>query len=580
VFDQDPQRVCILQGPVAVKHAKVADEPIKDMLESVESGLVAKFLEKFYGGDESKVPTIDYIGAPPAVEPAGIVEKHGIRIEETETGATITLAQSLPPVSAWMELLAGPQVSWLRAALTSTNVVQGSSYVDNPLKRIFAPRRGQVVSVQLKDGQPSSVILFGGARSHGIHDPSFKAVELTYDASSSRISLTMFEERTGSSIPLSLAFEYKPSMGYAPIHEVSDGRNWRIKEFYWKLWFGDDETLPEIYMRDTFVGPEVTITAEAVERFCAVVGNQGEHFKSTRNERVQAPMDFAIVTGWQAIMRAIFPKSVDGDLLKLVHLSNGFKMVEGATPLHVGDVCKAEARIASVINGDSGKTVKVVGFVLRDDKPVIEVTSSFLYRGAFTDYQNTFEIVEEPEYIVKVDSDVNVGVLSSKEWFEWDDDAEPLKSGTNLIFRVKSEYKYKAKATFSSVSVEGSAYVRNQLKELVKVATISYSTGHAHGNLVLSYLSRHGEVKGEVNKLDGAGYALTSSAVPSTFIAPVTNEPYSKISGDFNPIHINPYFSDYAVLPGTITHGLWSSAATRKYVENVVAQGRPERVHQ
>lgn len=572
--------MCILQGPVAAKHAKVANEPIKDMLGGVESGLVAKFLEKYYGGDESKVPTIDYIGAPPAVEPVGIVEKHGIQIDETDSGATLKLGQSLPPVSAWMELLAGPQVSWLRAALTSTNVVQGGAYVDNPMKRIFAPRCGQVVSIQLKDGQPSQVSLSGGARSHGIHDPNFKAVELTFDPSSSRIALTMFEERTGSSIPLSLAFEYKPSMGYAPIHEVSEGRNWRIKEFYWKLWFGDNEVLPEIDIRDTFQGPEVTITAEAVERFCTVVGNQSEQFKTARNERVQAPMDFAIVTGWQAIMKAIFPKSVDGDLLKLVHLSNGFKMVEGASPLHVGDICKAEARIASVINSDSGKTVKVSGFVLRDGKPVIEVTSSFLYRGAFTDYQNTFEIVEEPEYTVKVGSTIDVGVLSSKEWFEWDNDAEPLKPGTKLVFKVRSEYKYKAKATYSSVSVEGSAYIRNQLKELVKVATVSYSTGHAHGNLVISYLSRHGEAQGEVKKFEGNGYSLTSAAVPSTFIAPATNEPYSKISGDFNPIHINPYFSDYAVLPGTITHGLWSSAATRKYVENVVAQGRPERVHQ
>ncbi|CUA68512.1 fatty acid synthase subunit beta, fungi type [Rhizoctonia solani] len=551
VFDQDPQRVCILQGPVAVKHTKVADEPIKDILDNVESGLVSKFLEKYYDGDESKV---GYIGAQPTSEDA------------------------TPPVSVGeLPSLRDP---WLRAALTSINVVQGGSYIDNPLKRIFAPRRGQNASVRRENGQIYQVAVTGAARSHGANDSSFKAIELTFDPSSSRISLTIFEERNGSKIPLQLAFDYKPSMGYAPIHEVTEGRNWRIKEFYWKLWFGDNETLPEIDIRDTFVGPEVTITAEAVERFCAVVGNQGEQFKSARYERVQAPMDFAIVTGWQAIMKSIFPKAVDGDLLKLVHLSNGFKMVEGATPLLVGDVCKAEARIASVTNSDSGKTVKVTGFVLRDGKPVIEVTSSFLYRGAFTDYQNTFEIVEEPEYVVKIGSAVDVGVLNSKEWFEWDNDSQPLEPGTTLIFKVKSEYKYKAKATYSSVAVEGNAYIRNQLKELVKVATVSYSIDHAHGNPVLSYLSRHGEVQGDVKKFDGNGYTLTSSAVSSSFIAPATNEPYSKISGDFNPIHINPYFSDYAALPGTITHGMWSSAATRKYVENVVAQGRPERVLQ
>ena len=89
------------------------------------------------------------------------------------------------------------------------------------------------------------------------------------------------------------------SQGFAPIHEIATGRNQRIKEFYWKLWYGDNETLPSIDLREKFVGPEVTIKAEDVEQFCAVVGNQGEAFKAARTDKVQAPMDFAIVTGWQ-----------------------------------------------------------------------------------------------------------------------------------------------------------------------------------------------------------------------------------------------------------------------------------------
>lgn len=36
----------------------------------------------------------------------------------------------------------------------------------------------------------------------------------------------------------------------------------------------------------------------------------------------KAPMDFAIVAGWQALATAILPKEIDGDLLRLVHLSN------------------------------------------------------------------------------------------------------------------------------------------------------------------------------------------------------------------------------------------------------------------
>ncbi len=54
-------------------------------------------------------------------------------------------------------------------------------------------------------------------------------------------------------------------------------------------------------------------------------------------------------------MKAIFPADIDDNHLKLVHLSNGFKMVSGVRPLKVGDVCTSEARVISVINTDSGK---------------------------------------------------------------------------------------------------------------------------------------------------------------------------------------------------------------------------------
>ena len=49
-------------------------------------------------------------------------------------------------------------------------------------------------------------------------------------------------------------------------------------------------------------------------------------------------------------MKLIFPAAIDGDLLKLVHLSNDLCMVDAAKPLAVGDVCKAKALIISVIN--------------------------------------------------------------------------------------------------------------------------------------------------------------------------------------------------------------------------------------
>ena len=162
-------------------------------------------------------------------------------------------------------------------------------------------------------------------------------------------------------------------------------------------------------------------------------------------------------------MQAIFPESVDGDLLKLVHLSNAFRMVPGARVLQAGDVCRAEAKISSVTNSDSGKTVKVNGVIYRNGEPVVEVTSAFLYRGRFTDYANTFELVDETDYAVELQTEAQVGVLQSKEWFHWDDSGSPLYAGTTLIFKTQSQLTYKDSTSFSAVNVTGAAYIKNQL---------------------------------------------------------------------------------------------------------------------
>jgi len=56
--------------------------------------------------------------------------------------------------------------------------------------------------------------------------------------------------------------------------------------------------------------------------------------------------------------------------------------------------------------------------MLRDGEPVIEVHSSFLCRGRFSDYKNPFQIVDEPDFVVELNDAPAVGVLQSKEWFD------------------------------------------------------------------------------------------------------------------------------------------------------------------
>jgi fatty acid synthase subunit alpha len=280
-----------------VKHSKIKDEPIKDLLGNINSSLISLLLDRQYGGDKSKIPTIDYLSLETA-SPVDLSTTPDVRCGKTATGITYTLGKAIPDTSTWLEALAGPQLGWLRALLTLKTIVQGTSYVDNPIRRLLAPRPEQRVVIETS-GSTTSVAVYSSAHSHGDLKPAFKAVEIIYESASKMINVMVYEHRRDISVPLYLQFEFKPSMGSAPIHEIAEGRNLRIKQFYWKLWYGDDSELPGIDIREVFTGPEIIIDATSVEKFCAVVGNQDTSFKSIRNIEVKAPMDFAIVTGRQ-----------------------------------------------------------------------------------------------------------------------------------------------------------------------------------------------------------------------------------------------------------------------------------------
>ena len=179
VFDQDPQRVCILQGPVAVKHCTRVDEPIKEMFDNIKDDLISRVLGEFYGGDESAIPTEEYLapaaGAGSALSAADLERSYNIRYSTkpaaaADEGCTTHVYEidgTLPETGEWLDHLAGPKLGWLRAFLTSVNVAQGQTgLVENAAKKLFRPRKGQRVEVTVGDAdqKPRKVQIFGAIR--------------------------------------------------------------------------------------------------------------------------------------------------------------------------------------------------------------------------------------------------------------------------------------------------------------------------------------------------------------------------------------------------------------------------------
>ncbi|KAJ5692048.1 hypothetical protein N7462_001471 [Penicillium macrosclerotiorum] len=576
VVDQDVGRTCILQGPMAARFSNVIDEPVKDILDGVHKGHITGLLRDVYGGDKTKIPVVEYFGgklATPEDEP----ELDGLTVSEESTKVSFRLSSSpsavLPSLDRWLRLLAGNAYSWRHALFQTDVFVQGHRFQSNPMKRIVAPNAGLFVEISHPNEPAKTVISVREPYQSG---KLVKTVEAKI-TENGQISLTLFEGRTAENgvVPLTFLFTYHPETGYAPIREVMGDRNDRIKEFYYRIWFGNKDVPFDTPTTATFNGGREIISSQAVADFVHAVGNTGEAFVDRPGKEVFAPMDFAIVAGWKAITKPIFPRTIDGDLLKLVHLSNGFKMVPGAEPLKVGDVLDTTAQINAVINQESGKMVEVYGTIKREGKPIMHVTSQFLYRGAYSDFENTFQRKDEVPMQVHLATSRDVAILRSKEWFRMDEsDIELL--GQTLTFRLQSLIRFKNQNVFSSVQTIGQVLLELPTKEVIQVASVEYEAGDSHGNPVVDYLERNGTSIEQPVYFENP--IPLSGKTALELRAPASNETYARVSGDYNPIHVSRVFSSYANLPGTITHGMYSSAAVRSLVETWAAENNIGRV--
>lgn len=577
VVDQDVGRTCILQGPTAVKYSNSIDEPIKSILDGIHDDHISGLTQDIYGGDESAIPVVEYFGGHLLPDSDDDSEQDGLTTSQ-DTGRISHRLSSSPNVAlleldAWLHLLAGKAYSWRYALFTVEVFIQGQRFQTNPIRRLFAPTKGMLVEILHPDEPHKTVI--------SVKEPSqsgkmVKTIEVRLTGKNV-ISVNLLEERSaeGKVVALPLRFTYHPEAGYAPIREVMEGRNDRIKEFYYRIWFGDEALPFDTPPTSTFDGGRATVTSRAIADFVHAVGNTGEAFVERPGKEVFAPMDFAIVVGWKAITKPIFPRAIDGDLLKLVHLSNGFRMIPGAEPLKKGDVLETTAQINAVINQDSGKMVEVCGTIKRDGEAVMQVTTQFLYRGAYTDFENTFQRKDETPMQIHLGSSKDVAVLRSKEWFCMDEPEVELLNQT-LTFRLQTLIHFKNKTVYSRVETIGQVLLELPTKEVIQVASVDYDAGLSHGNPVTDYLQRYGTSIEQPVIFENP--IPLSGKTPLVLRAPSSNETYARVSGDFNPIHVSRVFSSYANLPGTITHGMYSSAAVRSLVETWAAENNVGRV--
>ena len=488
---RDAGRVAILQGPVAVAHSKVVNEPAADILNGVADGMAQGVLAAVYGGDVSAVPTVTSLGgvfsdviraaaaAPPTAVTSSSSASSGTTVFASSTSSPAGLssvAAQLALGNAYSSLARGDPLSvtsasaltshplsslssprdmaWAVALLASGTITQLTSAsapspstpvspaetgawkaAPNAWRAVFAPRPGRslrVTSSQLAlvDDVTGEVLVTAS------HSPERSAIDVTvHDVRPPT------PEAPAGPAPLTQTLLFDPASSYAPLLLRVPHWQAEVKRYYASLWF--DASAAEALAADVSapLTSSYTVTSEDVDAFSTTTTSQPAK-RSPDGGLTAAPMAFAIVAGWRSLIRCLFPKSISGDILSLVHLSNSFSLVDGSSadvtaasscgssdvPLAAGETVTSELCITEVVNGPSGKTVTCEGTLSRSGSeatgapagPWLKLKSSFLFRGAFTDHALSFRRSSPSgvAFTLSLPDAAAVAVLTSKPWFK------------------------------------------------------------------------------------------------------------------------------------------------------------------
>ena len=567
VIGQDVGRVCILQGPVAVKYSTRVDEPIQEILDNVHQGHIKHLVAELYCGEVSRIPRVDCFGLPEEIElDQSYIKEHGNIIQfEVPTETDV----DLPDLEAWLSALGGPVNNWRRAFFTTKTIIAGKDVQQNPVRRLFTPTRGALVTVDTSGNAHAAIVSLWETRDTG--EP-IKVVEVRA-VKHNVIALEMMDARGLGQRPVTLAlwFDYHADASWAPIRESLDGKSDRIKGFYHKLWFGEP-VAPGLSIDGDFTSNHEVVAHQTITRFARCIGNFDGSYRKLSDEKLQAPLDYAIVVAWKAIMRPLFGQELDADLLRLVHLSNSFRMINGARPIREGDVLSTKSKITAIVNTATGKRIEVDGTIYRDGERIIKVCSAFFIRGSYTNYDQTFERIKEVPYEVHIQSKKDLAVLREKKWFHLHDKSRDVL-GAKLIFKVHTTVRFEDRDVFRQVKVAGLVFLATGQQE-IEVGIVALKAGRGRANPVMDYLRRHG------TRADGRVYFENpyplSQDGPSIVRTPASNEAYAAVSGDFNPIHVSRPVMAYIQLRGTITHGMYTSAMVRGILEKFVCPSQVE----
>jgi fatty acid synthase subunit beta, fungi type len=568
VVGQDPQRVLVIHGPVAAKFSTSTDESASCILDCIVHEHLDLAASDPSIKSSSMKASIQFSSKTTMKTPALIgtrvksTNRH-IRYEMDSQGNLPSLPdlishvhQSFPPGSA-------------PASIFNEKIIRDGLERPNPLRQAFRPFHGQIISVWFLETGEFEKIEISFQRKESSQE--ILCMSLSRDETTANFSVIIFVEDPIRKTQLHLKhfFQHKPGPGSGWLVDVTKRRESSIQELYAHIWLGGwPLEVKHGDVRDTFFRREVQLDMSLMKAISVSTINLPARKSSLM------PLDVAIIPAWKVLVIPLLVPGLNADILQLVHKSIHIRYLPGSGPLILGESVQSRSQISSLTIEKSGKAVVIDGLITRNGVPVIEIQSSFFFRGSYVDYENTFEVFQEPDIILEDVSPSTLALLDSRNWILLD--GRDLL-GKNLLFRLTSEKKFTMNGTEKSLTVTGSIFNsrHGQLNQIGRVI-LEITQPRRPGNAAIDFLLQYGRFVEERQYLPRPGWKHGSSTTLEVSV-PCKNELYAILSKDTNPIHTNPVFASYAQLPGTITHGMMTSALVRSQLESTIVGSNPRR---
>ncbi|UJO25015.1 Fatty acid synthase beta subunit hexB [Fulvia fulva] len=558
---KDVQRACIIQGPVAVRQSIIHDEPVRDILDNICNYHIESLSQA--GVTPGSISKQDN-GIPRSVKKS--VPGVQISIDKSTVRCEVLKTDRLPPeMDALIEHIVGSAAdSWARHCLKDDWIFRDQARLRNPIRTAFLRQiqPGEVIEVRLgRDGQAQAIALKAALFGKSSLQTVLRIAST--DGKSIKVALTPPSFLSDKPLGLQFAYQLSRKSRGSKLVEVTPDRLDTIKGFYAQLWTAGTHDVKQSGLSSEFWGEPTTLIAQDVQNYTAVVGRSTSPELQAWNPTGSVPLDYCIVLAWTALTKPLTIPALQCDLLNLLHRSVNFKYATNATPLRLGDVTQTVSRITSLTIQPTGKLVEVSAELCRDEKTVVTITTEFFIVGQFEDYGTQFKSFDEPMLEVHVHSATRQALLQSRKWLILDDPSMDL-AGLTLSFNLNTYTMFNNEGKVGALQVAGTVSKVESSGFDTRIGNIYFEEDSCIGNPVIDFLHRHGYLRETRQALENPGWTDGSTVVVK---APIKSNQYAVASKDTNPLHVCDVFARYAGLPGTVVHGMHTSAIVRRTVE-------------